>query len=115
MGTLDNIINVMKEKKISQKELCNSIGVSKQTFTNWKNGWHSSYKKYLPQIAEVLGVSVDTLLGREQNNNTSDNFYLTEHEKKVMTAYRQNVDTQPYVDKLLGIEEENNSIQSKFA
>ena len=66
MDILNNISSIMREKKISQKELCDAIGINKQAFTNWKNGTHSSYQKYLPQIAEVLGVSVDTLLGREE-------------------------------------------------
>ena len=61
---LDRIIKTMKEKGVSQKQLCEYIGVSKQAFTEWKGGRNESYKKYLPQIAEFLNCSVDYLLGR---------------------------------------------------
>lgn len=66
MDILDNILKCMKQSGLSQKELCERIGVNKQAFTNWKNGTHSSYTKYLPQIAEVLNVSVDFLLGKTE-------------------------------------------------
>ncbi|MBP3572785.1 MAG: hypothetical protein J6M42_12605 [Clostridia bacterium] len=37
--------------------------MKQQAFTNWKNNDNDSYMKYLPQIAEFFGVSVDQLLG----------------------------------------------------
>lgn len=37
--------------------------MTKNTFTNWKAGRSESWKKYLPQIAEFLNVTVDELLG----------------------------------------------------
>ena len=58
MYTLNKILSMMKEKKVSQKELCEYLGVSKQSGNN------TSYIKYLPQIAEFLNCSVDYLLGR---------------------------------------------------
>ena len=71
MVVLDIILALMKENGISQKELCEKIGVNKQAFTNWKNGTHSSYKKYLPQIADAIGVSVDYLLGKSDEKEKS--------------------------------------------
>lgn len=65
MEVLDNIRKVMLKKHISQTELCNKLGIHTNSFTNWKSGLNASYKKYLPQIADFLGVSVDYLLGRE--------------------------------------------------
>lgn len=66
MVVLNKILTTMEEKKISQKELCNALKINGQAFTNWKNGHTKSYKKYLPQIAEFLGVSVDYLLGKKE-------------------------------------------------
>lgn len=45
--------------------------MTKNTFTNWKSCRNTSYKKYLPEIAEFLGVSVDYLLGKTENKNPS--------------------------------------------
>lgn len=64
MCILDNVLQFMHQKKVSQKEICTYIGVSQQNFTNWKLGLNESYKKYLPQMAEYLNVSVEQLTGK---------------------------------------------------
>ena len=62
MTTLDAILYILKEKKLSQKELCESLNLNKTAVTNWKKGNNNSYMKHLPKIAEFLGVNVNTLL-----------------------------------------------------
>ena len=71
MSTIDRIISVMKEKGIKQKELCDYLGKGEMVFSNWKAGRSESYKKYIPQIAEFFGCSVDYLLGKEQKKETA--------------------------------------------
>lgn len=66
-NTLDIIIKTMKEKGITQKELCERLGLKQQAFTNWKNGNNTSYMKYLVQIATVLDVNLDYLLGHDDD------------------------------------------------
>ena len=63
MDTMATILRIMKEKGITQKELCNAIGIGAPKFTDWKNGRVHSYNKYLPAIASYLNVSPDVLLG----------------------------------------------------
>ncbi len=65
MNTLDKITQLLKEQKKNQSDLCMHLGLKKNTYTNWKSGANSSYKKYLPQIAEFFNVSVDYLLGND--------------------------------------------------
>ena len=85
---LDKISTLLKEQHVSQKKLCCNLGLSQQAFTNWKNGNNDSYKKYLPQIAEFLGVSVDYLLGKEEKNAPGkDN--LTEGENEWLDFFRE--------------------------
>lgn len=74
MEVLNNIIQVLKENKRKQVDLTNYLGITKNAFTNWKNGDNTSYMKHLPKIAEFLGVSVDYLLG---NNPPSDGTVFT--------------------------------------
>lgn len=64
MCILNKISDLLKEKGKTQKDLTDYLGLTKNTFTNWKGGNNTSYKKYLPEIAEFLGVSVDYLLGK---------------------------------------------------
>ena len=63
MCAFDTILVILKRKNLKQKDLTDYLGLTKNTFTNWKGGRSESWKKYLPQIAEFLGVSVDELLG----------------------------------------------------
>lgn len=62
MSVLDNIIFTLESQNKKQKELTDYLGITKNAFTDWKSGRIKSYMKYLPQIAEFLGVSVDYLL-----------------------------------------------------
>ena len=63
MGTLDRISLLLTERKISQKDLTDYLGVDKSTFSQWKKGTSQSYNKYLPSIAAFFGVSMGWLSG----------------------------------------------------
>ena len=65
MNTLDKIISLLEEQNRQQKELTDYLGLEKSTFSAWKNGKSSSYKKYLPEIASFFRISVDELVGAE--------------------------------------------------
>lgn len=67
MCILDKILKTMKEKHITQKTLTEQLGLSKSSFSSWKSGANESYKKYLPEIAEILNVSVAYLTGESPN------------------------------------------------
>lgn len=69
LEVLDKIIQLLKENKKKQTELTDYLCISKNAFTNWKNGNNTSYMKHLPKIAEFFGVSVDYLLGNEPYEN----------------------------------------------
>lgn len=71
MCTLDTIKALLKSEKKTQQELCQYLGVSKQAFTEWNGGRNTSYKKYLPQIAEFFDVSVDYLLCKTEQKEKS--------------------------------------------
>ena len=64
MRILDRITEELKTQKKTQKNLCDFLGLSSNNYTDWKSGKSSSYKKYLPEIAEYLNVSIDYLLGK---------------------------------------------------
>lgn len=81
---LDNILNEMKKQKKTQKELTDFLGITKNVFTDWKNGKNKSYMKYLPQIAIFLNVSVDHLLGTEKTTAPEERS-LSEIEKELLS------------------------------
>ena len=69
MSILDSIIEELKKQKKKQKDLTDYLGLSKNSFTEWKAERSKSYQKYLPQIAEFLNVSVDYLLSGENKKS----------------------------------------------
>lgn len=66
MRTFDKIDYLLKCQGIKQVELCNYLGISKNRYTDWKAGRISSYVKYLPKIADFLGVTIDYLADEDQ-------------------------------------------------
>lgn len=66
---LIRILNCMGPGHGAGKELADFLGINPNVITNWKNGSNRSYRKYLNQIAEHYGVSMDYLLTGEQKEN----------------------------------------------
>ena len=77
LNTFDRIDFLLKERKLRQIDLTNHLGVPKTHYTDWKNGRTSSYNKYLSQIADFFGVSVDYLLGKESDQSQEDKNTIT--------------------------------------
>lgn len=69
MDTMSVIIKLMQQHKISQKQLCNHLGIGEPKFSDWKKGKIKSYNKYLSEIASFFGVTVDYLVGGESFDN----------------------------------------------
>lgn len=68
MNTLklsDNLVRLRKEKKITQEELADFIGVTKASVSKWENRQSMPDILLLPQLASFFGVTVDELLGYE--------------------------------------------------
>ena len=71
MSTIDKMSALLSEQGKKQKDLTDYLGIPKAAFTDWKSGRVKSYTKYLPQIAEFFGVSVDYLLGKTEQKEKS--------------------------------------------
>lgn len=109
---IQNIIKLLKEQNKTQKNLTDYLGITQNAFTDWKSGRIKSYNKHLPKIAEFFDVTVDYLLGKENENKSDDkpniiiNNSFSEHEINLINAYRAQQRLQPAVDRLLGIEQD---------
>jgi len=66
LDTLDKILILLKQKKISNTSLASYLNISVSQISNWKSRNNTSYLKYISQIAEFLEVSTDYLLGNKQ-------------------------------------------------
>lgn len=63
MVTVDRIFELIKENKVTAKEVANATGLSPSNFTEWKKGNNKPGYGAVVKIAEYFGVSTDYLLG----------------------------------------------------
>lgn len=60
---MNRLKELRQEKKLSQKELAENIGVHYRTLQNWENGESQIKPDKAQQLADYFGVSVGYLLG----------------------------------------------------
>lgn len=84
---------------LTQVELANRLHISSGRLSNWEQGACRPNADILAKLCRALEVSPSELLDLptpEQN--------LTEHERQVITAYREKPNLQNAIDILLGID-----------
>ena len=74
-----------KEKALTQTELAEKLNISNRTVSKWENGDGYPDITILPELADILGVSVDELLNGEKEE-TFDN----EESIKFEAVYKDN-------------------------
>ena len=62
----DRIREIRLAKKMSQVELANLLGVTKQSVSNWENENIQPSIEMLSRLSDVLAVSSDFLLSKEE-------------------------------------------------
>ena len=64
----ENILKLRKENKLSQEELSEKVGVTRQTISNWELGETSPTPEQLKILSKTFNISIDKLL----DNNIDD-------------------------------------------
>ena len=62
-----NITHARIDKGLNQNELAELCGVSPSSVSQWESGEKRPRRDNLKKLADVLGVSVEYLLGNEKN------------------------------------------------
>lgn len=79
MNILGNRLKLIREKKgMKTKELADMINVTPATIANWESGRRAPKTDDLLEIANILDVSLDYLMGRTNNEQIS--IYESEYE-----------------------------------
>ena len=66
-----------QEKKLTQQELANEIGVTKRTYIYWEKGERQIKPEKAQQLADYFGVSVGYLLGYSEYRDSQEaSFHL---------------------------------------
>ena len=72
---MNKLRELRKEKKLSQKELAENIGVHYRTLQNWENGESQIKPDKAQQLADYFGVNVGYLLGYEPEGMPKRSIY----------------------------------------
>lgn len=98
----DVLIELRKEKKISQRQFADEIKFSQGTIYKWENNLSTPKPEILEYIADYFDVSIDYLVGRTMTRNNpmdkmnimdkykvifEEDNSLTEEEKKFLLDY----------------------------
>lgn len=74
----ENIYNLRKEKKLSQEQLAELVGVTRQTISNWELGETAPNPEQLKLLSKTLNVSIDELLNNDIRNILEEKVSNTE-------------------------------------
>lgn len=80
MDILDRISLLLGSRE--QKELTEYLGLKSAAFSEWKSGKSKSYRKYLIEISEFFGVSIDYLVYGKESESIFSNSSEEQHIKK---------------------------------
>ena len=61
----ERLKTLRKEKKLTQKELAEQIGISQKSYSHWETGKNEPSLENLIKLADLLEVSIDWLFGRD--------------------------------------------------
>lgn len=88
---MKNLKGRRKESGYSQKEMAKALNVSQQCYSDYENERTNPDMETLIAIADILHVSVDYLLGREDDfgNITVAGEELTESERTLLNGFRR--------------------------
>lgn len=91
-----------KKCGLTQQELADELKLAKSTISMYENGKREPDFETEELIADYFNVDINTLRGIKDKEAA----IFSEHEKKVIFAYRSHPDMQKSVDRLLDIEPE---------
>jgi transcriptional regulator with XRE-family HTH domain len=104
----DILGKLLQERGVTAYKLAIELNISQSLISQWKHNKQVPNGENLSKIANYFNVSADYLLGEAKQTAVVPASDLTEHEKRVIFAYRNNPLMQSAVDKLLSVYKESN-------
>lgn len=68
MNFSERLMNLRKEKGLSQEELAEKLDVTRQTISKWELGVSTPEMEKLIQMSNLFGISVDELISKNETN-----------------------------------------------
>ena len=73
MDIVDRIFELADKKYQEQRDFAHALNIAPQRVSEWRRRKSESYMKRLPQIAELLGTSVEYLITGEEKKPAPTN------------------------------------------
>lgn len=80
----EQLICLRKQKGLSQEQLGAELGVTRQTVSKWELGETTPEMDKLIQLSDLFQISLDSLVGHEQESETTSSYCLSQN----MMMYR---------------------------
>ena len=84
-ATLERILELMKEKRMTAYAMEDILGVPHGSFSNWKRGKGKSFYEHIDRIADQLGVTIEFLIRGDENTQ----YALTRQETVLVEGFRK--------------------------
>lgn len=79
-----NIKDIRTRKNLTQADVANALGVSSVVYSRYETGSRQPSTEVLMQMADIFGVTVDYLLGRQDVEDST----LSSFEQQLISASR---------------------------
>ncbi len=89
MNIGNNIYTLRKEKKLTQAQLAEKLGVSEQAVSKWENNQCSPDVSLFPILAEFFGVSIDRLFGYHTSSYADEVEAIMKAADDSMNTYKE--------------------------
>ena len=87
MDICQNLNNILKERKITQKELCQQISIAESKLSYWLTKSKSIPSEYIIPICNYLNISLSVLL-TGQEGDSKNQITLSKEEIEFIKEYR---------------------------
>ena len=84
MALGQNILKLRKKTGLSQEELAEKVGVTRQTISNWELEETAPNPNQLKLLSKTLNVSVDDLIDNDLQNVVLSKLKITEKQTKTI-------------------------------
>jgi bacteriophage CI repressor helix-turn-helix domain len=82
---INNLLSLLEKKGLKQADLCEAIGISSSTMTNWKNRGTDPPAKYIISICEFLNITPYLLLTNKENSSQNE---ISDDELELIDIYK---------------------------
>lgn len=84
-----NLQKQMTRKGVSRNDICNALGISYFTVSDWVNGKKYPRMDKVEMLANYFGILKSDLIEDKKEEETPDKIELTEGEKMLLDLFRQ--------------------------